>query len=76
MEARYRHRLECHAYGIEELRHNAHEHRALLDSFAVSDVGLLALMTEAEAERMPLDEAEQILLGAPGYPWLFISVPF
>lgn len=48
----------------------------MLDSFAVSDVGLLALMIEAEAERMPLDEAEQILLGAPGYPWLFISVPF
>jgi aryl-alcohol dehydrogenase-like predicted oxidoreductase len=42
----------------------------------VGDVGLLPLMIEAEKERMSLEEAEQTLLGAPGYSSPFLSVPF
>ncbi len=42
----------------------------------VGDVGLLPLMIEAERERMPLDEADEILSGAAGYSSPFLSVPF
>jgi hypothetical protein len=33
-------------------------------------------MIEAERERMPLDEADEILSGAAGYSSPFLSVPF
>ena len=42
----------------------------------VGDVGLLPLMIEAEGERMPLEEAHEILSSARDYSSPFISVPF
>ncbi|QIN78194.1 aldo/keto reductase [Rubrobacter marinus] len=42
----------------------------------VGDARLLPLMIEAERERMPLEEAEEVLSGAAGYSSPFISVPF
>jgi hypothetical protein len=42
----------------------------------VGDVGLISLMIEAEEHRMPLEEAEEILLQAPGYSSPFMHIPF
>jgi hypothetical protein len=42
----------------------------------VGDVDLFPRMIEAEKNRMPLEEAEQVLSRAPDYSSPFISVPF
>jgi aryl-alcohol dehydrogenase-like predicted oxidoreductase len=42
----------------------------------VGDVGLIHLMIEAEKDRMPLGEAEEVLAGAPDYSSPFIEIPF
>lgn len=42
----------------------------------VGDVGLIPGMIEAEKARMPLEEAERLLSGAPGYSSPFVSMPF
>ena len=42
----------------------------------VGDVSLVPMMLEAEARRMPREEAEEILSRAPDYSSPFISIPF
>ncbi len=42
----------------------------------VGDVDLIQTMIEAERQRMPLEEAEEVLSRAPGYSSPFISIPF
>lgn len=42
----------------------------------VGDVTLIPMMLEAEGRRMPREEAEEVLSGAPDYSSPFISVPF
>lgn len=42
----------------------------------VGDVRLVHLMIEAEKNRMPLDEVEEVLANAPDYSSPFITVPF
>lgn len=42
----------------------------------VGDVGLIHLMIEAEGDRMPLEEAEEVLANAPDYSSPFIEIPF
>ena len=42
----------------------------------VGDVGLVPLMIEAEKNRVPLEEAEEVLSRAPEYSSPFISMPF
>lgn len=42
----------------------------------VGDVGLIHLMIEAEKDRMPLEEAEEVLARAPDYSSPFIEIPF
>ena len=42
----------------------------------VGDVSLVPMMLEAEKRRMPREEAEKVLAGAPDYSSPFISMPF
>ena len=42
----------------------------------VGDVSLMPLMIEAERNRMPLEEAEEVLANAPDYSSPFIEIPF